>query len=839
MDQHSRAVLEVDDLLNLISRSAACSLGQEFVFELKPLSSVKQIEARLGLVEEQTVLLNRNTPIPLGGLQDVRDLLHSAKLEGSALDREEWPRLVRWFSVIERLKHFPATQEKDSIPALQAFLEPLGEYGEFSAEFRRTFDENGLVKDNATPALAALRSRIRGAEATIRKTIQRLLKEWGEAGALQEDFATMRGERHVLPVKSGSRGKIKGVLHGSSTSGETMYIEPLELLEPANELELLREAELREVHRILLDLTAKLRPLLPQLSEDLELVKELDGLNAIARHAWSRGWNIPIYGEAGALRLFHAHHPLLQEKLKKNSVPITVSLDLEDRAVIISGPNAGGKTTAMKSIGLSCFLLLCGSPIPASADSRLPFFTGIFADIGDQQDLQEGLSTYSGHIRRMRQIIDSAGTQSLILLDELGTGTDPDEGGALAQSLLEFLLDRASLTIATSHLAALKIWAEDSRGARNASFRLDPSTHQPTFTVTLDLPGASEALTIAENHGMPEVILKRARALVGDQKLAMGELLNRIEGLEKSLAKAAREAAARAESLEAQERLAAKRADELREEKRQLKSTFLLEKRDTVEKLREEIERSIANLPSEEFQLSQRRDTLNSLRNRLRTEQMGVHQERIKLERQQDSGPAPQASDLHPGMKVFVKPLSAWGEVRELLRDGKKALVLVGSVETTMLLDDLSRKESRPLLTNSPKPAPQKSERRPGSKKTKPSKRLKEAMKVEATPPSPEVSRPKQETTTTPATRQRATRENVKTELDLHGYRVEEAVTELDRYLDRALLANYSEVRIIHGLGEGKLYRAVHDYLRKNPSIKHYRFGLDVEGGGGVTVVNL
>ncbi|MGF1573998.1 MAG: endonuclease MutS2 [Sumerlaeia bacterium] len=839
MDQHSRAVLEVDDLLSLISRSAACSLGQDFVQCLQPLTSVAEIEARLALVEEQTVLLNRNTPVPLGGLEDVCDLLQSAQLEGSSLDREDWPRLVRWFSVVERIKLFLASQEKDTSPRLRHFLEPLGEYGEFTVEFRRTFDDNGLIKDNATSTLSSIRSRLRGAEATIRKTVQRLLREWGEAGALQEDFATTRGERNVLPVKAGARGKIKGILHGSSTSGETLYIEPLELLEPANELELLREQELREIHRILLALTAKLRPLLPQLAEDLELLRMLDGLNAVARHGWSRGWNIPLYGEGGSLRLFHAHHPLLQEKLKKKSVPITVSLDLQDRAVIISGPNAGGKTTAMKSLGLACFLLLCGSPIPASADSRLPFFQGIFADIGDQQDLQEGLSTYSGHIRRMRQIIDGASSRSLILLDELGTGTDPDEGGALAQSLLEFLLDRASLTIATSHLAALKIWAEDSPGARNASFRLDPSTHQPTFTVTLDLPGASEALTIAENHGMPELILQRARLLVGEQKLAMGELLNRIEGLEKSLAQSAREAAARAQSLEAQERIAAQRAQELREEKRLLKSTFLLEKRDAVEKLREEIERSIANLPSEEFQLSQRRESLNHLRNRLRGEQVAVHQERTSLARQQDSGPAPRSGELAPGMKVYVKPLSAWGEVKELLRDGKKATVLVGSVETTMLLNDLSRKETPPLVSALAKPAPPTPERRPGTKKTKPSKRLKEAMKVEATPPSPEVYRPRQETTTTPATRQRATRENVKTELDLHGFRVEEAVNELDRYLDRALLANYSEVRIIHGLGEGKLYRAVHEYLRKNPSIKHYRFGLDVEGGGGVTVVKL
>ena len=848
MDFHSRTVLQVEELLSVISRSAACSLGREAVEALEPLGQPEVVETRLQRITELMGLLNQNTPLPLGGLSDVSDLLQLARLEGSSLDREEWPRLVNWFAAVERLKQFLHVHRESNIPALQQFLGPLGEYGEFTVEFRRTFDDDGLIKDNASPALASLRSRIRGAEASLRKALQRLLREWGELGALQEDFSTTRAERYVFPVKAGSRGKIKGIVHGSSTSGETLYIEPLELLEPTNELELLREEELREIHRILLALTAKLRPLLPQVGEDLELLRELDCINALARHSWQRGWKIPLHGTGGALKLFQAHHPLLQETLKSRSVPISISLDAQDRVVVISGPNAGGKTTAMKTIGLCCFLLQCGCPVPAAVDSRIPLFTGIFADIGDQQSLEDGLSTYSGHIRRMRQVIETAGKDSLILLDELGTGTDPDEGGALAQSLLEFLLNRTQLTVSTSHLAALKIWAGDTEGARNASFRLDPATHQPTFTVTLDLPGASEALTIAENHGMPEPILARARELVGDQKLALGELLNRIESLEKSLAQSTREVAARAKALEEQERLAARRSEELKAEKRALKAQFLNEQRTELEKLREEIERQIAGLPSEEFQLSQRRDALNQLRNRLKSEQGQVHLQRAQLARQSTGTQEPVSGDIAPGLKVYVKPLAAWGEVREVTRDGKRARVQVGLAETTLPLSDLSRRE--PSLVEqysarglTPPTSPEDGDTDDSSKsparKNKPSKRLKAALEVDASPPSMEVMRPRQELFNTPVQRQRKVREELKSELDLHGFRVEQAIEELDKYLDRALLANFNEVRIIHGLGEGKLYRAVHDYLRNNRSIKYFRFGLDVEGGGGVTVVEL
>jgi len=845
MDQHTRDVLEIEDLLELMSKSAACSLGREWILALSFQRDIAVIDERLSIISDAMKSLNQNIPMPFGGMQDIRPLLDQARLEGTSLEREDWPPIRRFAEVVSRLRHYQNEYEED-FPRLVSLVEKLEDYSEFASSYDRVLNDEGQIRNNASPELASIRQRLQASERTLKKAVNKLVRDWSELGALQEDFATVRGERFVLPVKAGSRGKVKGVLHGSSSSGETFYIEPIEVLEPANEAELLREEVAREIHRILLRLTSLLRPLIPQIREDLEILAELDGLYSVAKFSWQRGWKIPVYGQEGSLKLFNAHHPLLQEHLKDSSVPITVSLDSGDRVVVISGPNAGGKTTAMKTTALCCFLLQSGCPVPVSADSRFPIFSGLYADIGDRQDLSDGLSTYSGHMRRMSEIIREADNRSLVLLDELGTGTDPDEGGALAQALLENLSDRALLTISTSHLAPLKVWAEETKGARNASFSLDPNTQKPTFHVRLDLPGASEALVIAENEGMPANVLKKAETLIGEQKLAMGKLLQRIEGLEKDLAHKTREAAERVKSLETQEKIARTRAEELREEKRQLKTILNEERKDSVLSLREEIESLIANLPSEEM-LKQRKDALNDLRHRLRREQDDIKGQQEQL-RAALKAPSPLQTELRVGMKVFVRPLMAFGEVLEVGKPGRKSKVLVGSVETEVGLEELSKKADRPPMAKKKINVPEEleEEQLPKKKKKKKqrSRKLKSAEKIEGTSVSREmfekpVSRLNDKTKSNAGETKRTVRSSFSNELDLHGFRVDEALAALDKYIDRALLADYHEVRIVHGLGQGKLYRAVHEYLRTNPSIKHYRFALDAEGGGGVTIVEL
>jgi DNA mismatch repair protein MutS2 len=827
MDSRTAETLEWDALRARMAGWAACSLGEARLKALAPLESPAAVHDRLERVAELIALIERNGRVPLGGLEDIGDVVAAAAPMGVALGPEGWTRLLRFLGVVQRIADF-AAEHDETLPRLREMAGRLHPNGELAAAIERVFDEDGLVRDNASPELASIRSELRRAEGAIMRTLQRIVGSLKGAGVLQEEYWTLRNGRHVVPVRAGSRGRVPGIVHGSSASGETLYIEPAEVVEAANDAEILRQREEDEVMRILRALTAELRPHLPELRADLDTLGELDLLNALARIACERGWKVPLAVERGAVKLYSAHHPLLQIEPGRRSIPITLALDASDRAVVLSGPNAGGKTTAMKTLALNALLLQSGSPIPASPDSQLPFFDGFFADIGDQQDLGEGVSTFTGHLKRVKDILNIVTHRSLVLLDELGTGTDPEEGGALAQAILETLMEHGALTIATSHLGPLKHWAEVTPGARNASFSLDESTHRPTFRLRLDLPGASEALQIAENEGMPRELLARARALVGEQKIQLGELLRRIEARERDLAILVKDTSARAAALEEQERIAKRRAEELREEKRALHKRAGEEAEKAAREVRERFEKMIANLPGEE-ELAQRRRMLADGRKGIIAEQGRLAAWRKEADADRDNAVPAEA---RPGRRVFVPAFGKWGEVVWADADSGRARVMVGNVEVEVGLQSLRDKEP-------PKqPVVRREDNESRGPKQKKSRRVKAALEELASLP-PEAAGP----AFNPRRRHHkpisapVAQEPLRMELDLHGYRADDAIAELDRYLDRALLAGYPKVRIIHGTGQGKLYRVVHEFLRDFPAVRRFRFGGTEEGGGGVTVV--
>ncbi|MCB2155181.1 endonuclease MutS2 [bacterium] len=832
MDARTREVLELDAILNELAGQALSPLGSEYIRALEPATDLEEIEGRLAIVREFIALLEVNRRVPLAGLVDVTELLARADVEGSALDAEDWPQLRKFLTVIANLVHF-ADENDEDYPHLADYCRRLHPNADLRHAIDRVFDENGLVRDNASPELAKARGQLRRAEHALERTMNRILGNLRGGTVLQDDFSTIRNGRHVLPVRAGSRGKIQGIVHGTSASGETLYVEPTEVVESANEVELCREREKLEIHRILLELTRLLRPFIEEANEDLTTLGVLDGMGALARNAFQRGWKIPVLSKGAALKLFDAHHPMLHLTRAASSVPIAISLVPGDHTVILSGPNAGGKTTAMKTLALSAILLQCGSPIPASPDSRLPVFRGFHADIGDQQDLEEGISTFSGHVRRIQNILRIADDRSLVLLDELGTGTDPAEGGALAQAILEDFGKRAALTITTSHLGGVKKWAGETEGVRNASFSLDPNTHRPTYRLRLDLPGASEALYIAENEGLPKRVLERARSLVGDQHLAMGELLRNIEERERTLGEALRDANARAKALEEQERTARRHADQLRDERKKLRREALEQRESAAREVRERVERMIADLPGEE-ELRQRKDRLAEARRELVREQHRIGQERDLLEKT-DERPA---SDVESGKRVYIAPFGAWGEILETSRDGKRAEVQMGAMQLSVATSDLLDHEPE-----SPSPLVEEKDEKaedPKSKgKRKKSRKVKAALEVIEKLPADRGRSTRHRAMSGPSGTvvQKGGSGGISLELDLHGFRVEEALAAVDKYLDRALMADVPYVRINHGTGTGKLYRAVHDYLRSYPSVKKFRFATPDEGGGGVTIV--
>ncbi|MBX3730857.1 MAG: Smr/MutS family protein [Candidatus Sumerlaeia bacterium] len=847
MDARTRDALELDRLLEHLAGHAQSPPGAAVIRALEPAVDPAAVALRLKRSGEALALLDSGKVLPLGGLEDIGPLLGHARIVGSVLGPEEWMPLRRFLAVAHDVRDY-ATRHADTYPTLARLILPLVETPELIRAIDRVFDADGLVRDDASRDLARIRSDRRRHEAHQKRTVQRLLETLRGHNVLQDDFTTLRDGRHVFPVRASARSRLPGIVHATSGTGETVYVEPNEVVEVSNRLELVRQEEQQEINRLLRELTAELRPHLPDLESNLEILAQVDAVQGLARHAARRSWKIPVVAEGGALKLFAAHHPLLHVLHPDESVPITVTLEQQDRLLLLSGPNAGGKTTAMKTIALCAVLVQCGSPIPASPDSRIPIFDAVLADIGDQQDLGEGLSTFTGHVRRLKEVMAAAGRRSLVLFDELGTGTDPEEGGALAQAVLEELVGRAGLTLTTSHLGPLKKWAEDTPGARNASFGLDPATQRPAFRLRLDLPGASEALIIARNEGLPTRLLERARSLVGEQKAALGELIHRIEERERLLGDALRETEARAQALEQQEKLAQHRAEQLREERRRFKAEALDERDRLLREARERLERLIADLPGEE-ELRQRKDALNRARGEALAEQQRITAERRLLERPAPTS-APEPGGLRSGARVWVRPLRAWATVLTLDPDTQKARVLIGSVEADVRLDDLQRRAPEPVevadtLDSEPVAAPEAKRRK------KKSRRLKAPIEQVATStpslpvnrptprraPKPPSEPPPEPTPTTLGNTLVFRREHVPLELDLHGYRVDEALAALDRYLDRALLADYPHVRIVHGTGEGRLYRAVHEFLRGCRHVKRFRFGTPDEGGGGCTIV--
>lgn len=829
IDPQTRTVLEFDLVLEAVAGRAASPLGREYVTSIEPVTEMDALERRYAPLRDLITLLHKDQAPPLGGLFDIRPLLIAARPPGAVLEEEHWPRIAAFLQIcagaVEYREH-----HRSKFSALAGAMALLQDHEDLRVTIARTLDSEGRIRDDASPELHAARRALAAAEKRLQRTVGSILSDLHDKGFLQDNFSTMRSGRHVFPVRASSRGRVPGIMHGSSSTGETVFVEPLAVVEATNEIESLREAERREVWKILDMLTSTLRPFVPLADTNVTVLRHLDGLLAIGRTAVDRAWAIPLVVERGPVRLFNAHHPLLNLRGAK-SVPVTMLLDAQDRCVVLSGPNAGGKTTAMKMLGLHALLVQCGLPVPAFPDSQMPLFLGVYADIGDRQDLAEGVSTFSGHIRRIRELWDRAGPRSLVMMDELGTGTDPQEGGAIALSLLESFLGRAALTVTTSHLNPVKAWAEDTPGVRNASFSLDPGTRAPTFRLRIDIPGASEALDISEREGLPAAVLARARQLVGERHLQMGELLRRIEEREQRLAISVREAEARAKSLAEQENIVRARAELLRTERRDARDRAIAEREKTIASLRERFERMIADLPSEE-ELRRRKEALVRAREELLTETNLAASERRRMAEEQL-----QRGDFVKGQRVYIQATGQWGEILDLESNGRRARVMVGALQVSLKLDDLldhdpAERRAEQLA------ASQDAEARAAGTGSRSrhgrGRKIRNALRNASEAPTP--GRQSRVTLSGRTIIQPGSSRPSSMTLDLHGMRVEEALKALDHFLDRSLLAGFPYVRICHGTGTGRLYKAVHEYLRTQPQVRNYRFATPDEGGGGVTI---
>jgi DNA mismatch repair protein MutS2 len=814
MNEKSLRVLELPKVLEQLARHSNFSVGTERVRALAPTTNLAEAQAWQQLTSEARALLNVKTEFTLAGARDIRAAAVQASrgiiLEvGTFLD-------IRGTLRTAATARRTLTRLKGQFPGLSAIAETIEECLGLQTEIARVLDDNGNVLDTASPKLALIRRDLGVAFDRLQTRLNTIINNSNNAKFLQEQLITQRNGRYVIPLRAEFKGRIPGIVHDQSSSGATIFIEPLATVELNNrwrELQLQEEDEIRRILQALTDMVGHETEFLLQ---TISALGELDMTFAKARYADTIrasaprlvGFNPPNDPNnkhpGSMIKLELARHPLLNPR---TVVPIDLTLDDETFCLVITGPNTGGKTVALKTIGLLTLMAQCGMHIPADEGAELSVFEGVFADIGDEQSIEQSLSTFSAHMTNTIDILSKANGKTLILLDELGAGTDPAEGAALARAILSFLLDRHATTLVTTHHPELKVYSHQTPGVRNASVEFDLETLRPTYRLLVGIPGRSNALAIATRLGLPNEIVEEARAMIGTQELIADDFLDEIQKTREE-ARRSRDAAVAQQN----------RAEELKHELRQRLDDLEKERRDVIAETRRVADREIETMRIEVRRVKQALQAAGQPLEAIKR----VEEEAFDLRAAIDAPienvtemPALTPQEEHSyrlGESVWVKPLKSMGEITEL--SSFDAEVAVGRLRVRVKLDEIDKRPPEMNLGNS------SARRRKYAAQPAPTK-------------APEKSRQRE-----------TVRETVRgvspgLELDLRGTRIEDAVEQVDNYIDAAYMAGLPFVRIIHGKGTGALRRAVRDILHQHPLVSRYTAGEEKEGGDGVTVVNL
>jgi DNA mismatch repair protein MutS2 len=790
MDRKHLNTLEFPKILARLAQHATFSASHEMALALEPSPIFSEVKHRLQGTREARYLLDTGGSVSLGGVHDVRPTARHAQ-RGAILVPRDLLDIHDTLRTAQRVRR-TLTRMQAQVPLLADVAARIEPCEGLAQEIGRCISDQGEVVDNASTRLANIRRDLRVAHERLLEKLNRLLTNPRNAAYLQEALVTQRSGRYVIPIKADFKGRIPGIVHDTSQSGATLFIEPLSSVEMGNQWRQLQLEEEKEVERILASLSAQVASLADELAWSVEALAELDLALAKARYAGEIDATEPALEPFPAhppanhpgstLDLRQARHPLLDPQ---KVVPIDVHLGDDYHVLVITGPNTGGKTVSLKTVGLMAAMAQSGLHLPVAEGSALSVFEGIFADIGDEQSIEQSLSTFSAHLVNLIHILDEADDRCLLLLDELGAGTDPVEGSALARSILAHVLQRRLSTLVATHYSELKAFAQTTPGVENASVEFDLETLSPTFRLQVGLPGRSNAFAIAERLGLPGPIVRAARALVSPEELQTESLLAEIQEAHRQ-AVAARDEALHAQrtSTEQQRRLAARLAA-VEVERSAILGEARAEARRELDQVAQEIEALRAEMAGRRAGPSLGDEWLTQARTRLAEAQKAV----APL----PAVPAPeeiwQPGPIRVGDTVWVEGLGTTGQVTAI--EGESAAVQVGSFHVRVQRGELQRRGRSAMPDREAVPT-----RRP----------------VHASPGL---------------------------ELDLRGQRVEEIEPRLDKYLDDAFLAGLPFVRIVHGKGTGALRQAVRERLRVHPLVKSHRGGEDGEGGTGVTVAYL
>ena len=679
-------------------------------------------------------------------------------------------------------------------PVLGGLAEQFSEFSEIENQINKVIDEVSLkVRDNATKELSRIRREIAATETRVRQKIESVMRDWAGRGYLQESLITIREGRPVLMVKDQFRNRARGMVHDQSSSGATLFMEPLETLEFNNQIRRLEMAENREIQRILVGLTDLVRERQEELATNLSALVIFDRIFTSAAFSRQIDGVQPVLNTENRLNLLAARHPLLLLKLGRPEkvVPLNLKMGDDFSTLIISGSNAGGKTVALKTIGLLALMVQTGFHVPVFPDSEIPVFEDIFADIGDLQSIENDLSTFSSHIQKLKLITEHASARTLILLDELGSGTDPEEGASLASSILLKLTKKGCLTIATTHHGALKIFAFETDRIENASMQFNLESLEPTYRLQMGIPGSSYAFEIAQRYGLASEIIETARKFLGQEKRKVENLIIELEGRIQQQEKIQQELDLKQTQLDGLTKLYQENVDALNREKRKHKKRAV----DEAEKIITQANALVEHTIKEIREKNASRNVIQKVKQTLEAERAIIQAEAKKIEPDPDEQKfkALNSDKIKAGEEVFWQKFQSVVTILEPPDSAGKVLVEAGHLKMRVPIEELSQASRR-------------------QKKIA----LQSVAATRFTLP-----------------------EKMSFEIDVRGQRAEEALVNLDKFIDQALLAGLSQIRIVHGKGTGTLKVTINEFLRTHPSIAGQKEAAWNEGAAGVTLVNL
>jgi len=810
LDGRSLSTLEFDKIRNLLSSHARSVYGRELCEELLPCSDLHRVEKWQKETDDTVTYILREGQLPLSGLWDIREALSLVSAQGT-LSMKSLMGVAGFLRAVERMKAIlPRDKDIPEDNELFTRIRMLIPVSSLEKEISFCIVSEEEMNDRASDALYQIRRHIKDTQTNIRDILDRIIRQ--HPTALQEQLVTLRGERYVVPVKAEKRSEIPGIIHDTSSTGQTIFVEPMAVVEANNKIREWLSEERDEMERILQHLSGRVFTYRSELLTDVNLIKELDFMNAKAGLSIEMNATRPIFNEEGRIVLRKARHPLIP---KEKVVPIDFIIGEHYRTLVITGPNTGGKTVSLKTCGLFCLMAMAGLQIPCLDHSEVSVFDRVLADIGDEQSIEQSLSTFSSHMRNLVSIIEKTGPSTLVLADELGSGTDPSEGAALAIAVLDHLRKQGAVTVATTHYKELKGYAIETEGVENACCEFDTETLSPTYRLLIGLPGVSNAFAISKKLGLGQDIIDAAQTLLSDEGIRFEELLSAAERNNRESEKLKKEIREMREHVKDQEAALQKERDELKEKKNSIllqakeeKKELLSEALDEVDSMLKDLRRSIREMNQHDAE-----EKVQMIRRNLRA---GLSDLEIDTEKMDIKKPVPgQAPDeIRLGGLYFSPSLGVTGTVLKGPDSRGSCVLQSGSLRVTVAKDSLRYPSEEQISQKADESAGKAI--RTGSRAG--ARRGKQSAATEI--------RLQRSASTMP-------------EIQLLGMTVDEAISALDRYLDDCVLSNISTVRIVHGKGTGALRAAVSQHLRQDKRVSGFRLGTYGEGEDGVTIATL